>query len=329
MVEPLRVTVIATVLNEAQTIGVWLESFLNQSRQPDEMIIVDGGSTDGTPDLIRRYANQLPLKILVEQGANISRGRNLAIANATHPIIASTDAGTRLHPDWLRELMYLYEQNPSTANVAGFFMADYNPQSPFEVAMSATVLPSLTDINPQTFLPSSRSVAFRKSAWEQVQGYPEWLDYCEDLIFDIRLKALAGGFSFAPNAIAYFKPRPSLKSYWTQYYRYARGDGKADLWRKRHIIRYITYLAIIPLIFLLGIVVHPVLWLLYLAGGIGYLYRPYIRLRKLWGELAPLQKLSAAMWVAVIRVVGDVAKMVGYPVGWWWRWQNHPPAWKP
>ena len=43
-----------------------------------------------------------------------------------------------------------------------------------------------------------------------------------------------------------FVPRESLRSFWTQYYRYARGDGKADLWRKRHAIRYATYFVAFP-----------------------------------------------------------------------------------
>ena len=54
------------------------------------------------------------------------------------------------------------------------------------------------DINPQTFLPSSRSVAFCKTAWEAVGGYPEWLDYSEDLVFDMALKEDVGNFAFAP-----------------------------------------------------------------------------------------------------------------------------------
>ena len=44
-----------------------------------------------------------------------------------------------------------------------------------------------------------------------------------------------------PTAIAHFRPRSSLRAFFKQYYRYSRGDGKADLWRKRHAIRYGAY----------------------------------------------------------------------------------------
>jgi hypothetical protein len=49
-------------------------------------------------------------------------------------------------------------------------------------------------------------------------------------------------------------------------------------------------------------------------------------------ELPPNQRQAlhwayAALLIPVIRVVGDVAKMIGYPVGWRWRLRNHPPQW--
>jgi hypothetical protein len=94
--------------------------------------------------------------------------------------------------------------------VAGFFLPDVH--TPFEIAMGATVLPQLKDIDPAKFLPSSRSVAFTKTAWQAVGGYPEWLDYCEDLIFDFALRDKFGAFAFAPEAIAYFKPRARRSS---------------------------------------------------------------------------------------------------------------------
>jgi hypothetical protein len=171
-------------------------------------------------------------------------------------------------------------------------------------------------------LPSSRSVAFRKVAWEASGGYPEWLDYCEDLIFDFRLRNLYSTFPFVPEAQVHFRPRSDLKAFFKQYYQYARGDGKADLWRKRHAIRYLTYLVAAPLLVVLALFHSPWWWLALLAGAIIYTATPY---RRLWPLLKPYslsQRLQALLLVPIIRVVGDVAKMIGYPVGLAWRWQN-------
>jgi glycosyltransferase involved in cell wall biosynthesis len=313
----MHVSVIATVFNEGKNLRVLLDSLEEQTRSPDEVVVVDGGSTDDTLAILEEYAdgNRLPLRIISARGSNISQGRNVAIGAATGPIIAVTDAGVRLEPDWLEKLAGPIVAGSATA--AGFFRPD--PQTPFEVAMGATVLPAVADVNPDTFLPSSRSVAFLRTAWEAAGGYPEWLDYCEDLVFDLTLRELYGAFPFVPQAVALFRPRGSLKAFAVQYFRYARGDGKADLWRKRHFVRYVTYLVAVPLAVWMGINHSPWYLLLLLLGGAAYTWRPAQRLAALWGNLAAWQRLYALASVPVIRLVGDLAKMVGYPVGVWWR----------
>ncbi len=320
------ISVVATVLNEARSLPRLLDSLSAQIRQPDEVVICDGGSTDGTLALLEAE-DRFPLRLISRPGANISQGRNAAIAAAKGELIAVTDAGVRLSSNWLDALVTPLE-NDQAQVVAGFFRPD--PHTVFEVAMGATVLPEMRDIRPEHFLPSSRSVAFRKAAWVAVGGYPEWLDYCEDLIFDFRLRDCCGPFAFAPEALAYFRPRPSLRAFFVQYYRYARGDGKADLWRKRHAIRYLTYLIATPLIALAGLLRHPGWWALYLIAIPGMLWVPWRRLTGLWDALPSAQKLKAALWVPVIRVTGDVAKMIGYPAGLWWRWRHRDqvPDWR-
>ncbi|MCZ7546856.1 MAG: glycosyltransferase [Anaerolineae bacterium] len=212
------------MLNEGASVRRLLDSLVAQTRPPDAVVIVDGGSRDDTVAVIESYADRLPLRVIVRPGANISQGRNAAVAAVPDGIIASVDAGVRLDPAWLERLVAPFEADPATQVVSGFFLPD--PQTPFEIAMAATVLPRIEEIDPGTFLPSSRSVAYRREAFAAVGGYPEWLDYCEDLIFDLRLRARFGGFAWAPDAVAYFRPRGSLRAFFVQYYRYARGDGK-------------------------------------------------------------------------------------------------------
>lgn len=322
----MKVSVIATVLNEGESIRRLMDSLAAQSRVPDEIVIVDGGSRDNTVEIIQSYSDRMPLRVIVEQGASISRGRNTAIENATGNVIAVTDAGVHLDKQWLRALTKPFDSEPSTTGVAGFFLPDW--QTDFEAAMSATVLPQLEDINPVSFLPSSRSVAFTKAGWQTAGGYPEWLDYCEDLIFDLRFRELVGPFKFAPDAVVHFRPRGSLRSFYRQYFLYARGDGKADLWRKRHIIRYATYFIAAPAIVLAGIFIHPTTLFLLVLGGYAYCRKPFQRLAKVVPDASRSARLRIGLWVPVIRVVGDVAKMAGYPVGLRWRRKNHPPQWR-
>lgn len=335
----LRVSAIATVFNEVASIDALIASLCGQSRPPDEIVIVDGGSQDGTLERLGAWASGTPptpwdrkaafaglppIRCISAPGANISAGRNLAISEAAGPIIAVTDAGVRLVDGWLDELVAPFSEGARV--VAGFFGSD--PRGAFETALGAATLPEAREIDPDNFLPSSRSVAFLKADWQAIGGYPEWLDYCEDLVFDLRLRALAGPARFAPKALALFRPRPDPVAFWKQYYRYARGDGKAGLWPLRHALRYLTYGLAMPALVLLGWRLHPLAWLLLALGLAGMLHRGLGRLSRQWQVLTPGERLGALAWLPAIRAVGDLAKMAGYPVGLAWRLREQPPDWK-
>src|SRR6185436_1394704 len=100
-----RTAVIVTVLDEAGTIEALLESLAAQRCPPDEVVIVDGGSRDGTLARLEAWRERLPLRVLCEPRATIARGRNVAIAATTASTIAVTDAGVRLASDWLANLL--------------------------------------------------------------------------------------------------------------------------------------------------------------------------------------------------------------------------------
>ena len=126
----MQVSVIVTVFNERTSIARLLDSLAAQTRRPDEVVICDGGSSDGTDAFIADYARRHParlpgLRVIVAPGANISRGRNVAIAAARGPLIAATDAGVRLSDTWLERLVEPWTRpGPPPLAVAGMFAAD-------------------------------------------------------------------------------------------------------------------------------------------------------------------------------------------------------------
>lgn len=319
-----QVSLAATVLNEGEAIDRLLDSIVAQTRLPDEVIIVDGGSRDDTVSRIaarRDGGFPVPLHLLELPGANISRGRNVAIAAARCDIIAVTDAGVHLEDTWLERLIAPFVAADPPDIVSGFFVPDpaaFRPDAPlFPAALAATTLPAVADIDADTFLPSSRSVAFRRNAWEAAAGYPEWLDYCEDLVFDLTLCGLGRRFVFAPEARVHFAPRPTPRAFYWQYFRYARGDGKADLWRRRHAIRYGTYLGLLA-----GLIVarrRPAAVVPLALGAAAYCRRPARRLLALTGEWPARRRMGGLALIPSVRLLGDLAKMAGYPAGVWWR----------
>ena len=99
----MKISLIVTVLNEARSLPALLDSIAAQTRQPDEVVVCDGGSTDATLDVLRAET-RFPVRVIERPGSNISQGRNAAIEAATGDVIASTDAGVRLDSRWLEKL---------------------------------------------------------------------------------------------------------------------------------------------------------------------------------------------------------------------------------
>jgi len=167
-------------------------------------------------------------------------------------------------------------------------------------------------------------VAYRRAVWEAVGGYPEWLDFSEDVVFDLAVRQRYGPFVFVPGALVNFRPRGSLRALAKQYYQYARGDGKANLFPRLHAIRYFTYLVLAPLLVYAAVTVSPWLWLVGFLAGLAYLRLPLRRLLPRLTALSPLDRLRALAYAPLIRLVGDAAKMLGYPAGVAWRRSHRP-----
>lgn len=254
-----RVSLICTLKNEFSSIGDFLNSVLSQSRLPDELILVDGGSTDGTIDVIRSYTIKnivFPIKLIVCEGINIAQGRNVAIENASYGIIASTDLGCILDKDWLKNLVRPFEENSEVDVVSGWYEPD--ARTTIEKISADVIYPKLNAVmkDQQKFLPSSRSVAYKKACWESVGGYPVWLYTAEDTLYDMNLKKAGYKFVFAPTAVVYWRVRPNLKSIFKQHFLYAKGDAQAGIKTKYHVV--LISGALITIVLLIGSFYHNI-----------------------------------------------------------------------
>jgi glycosyltransferase involved in cell wall biosynthesis len=298
-----KVSLISTVKDAAAHVEEFLGSVAVQTRAPDEVVIVDGGSTDGTVDVLRRAPG---VTVIEERGANIARGRNLAIAAAAHDALAVTDADCVLEPDWLERLL---EPLDAGADVA---MGFYAPRTDgfLQDCMAAVNLPSSVDeIDPARFMPSARSIAFRRSAIESVGGYPEWLDIGEDMWVNHRWRELGLDLRFVPGAVVHWRLRPGLRSTWIQYFRYARGDARARMYPERHALRFCVYGS------MAAALTSRRAWpkLAAAAGAAAYARAPMRRARRRFIDRR--ERAFAAMVVPALMGWIDTAKMAGYAVG--------------
>ncbi len=227
MLSTAKISVIATVRNERDGIREFVDSLLAQSLAPDEVIIVDGASTDGTLEILREYERAGRIQV-ISQPCNIAEGRNLGVNAARNELIAATDAGCRADPDWLEHIARAFASSDRPDVVAANYAFD--TRSDFELAsVLATDPPDRESTEKAKYYPSSRSIGFRKTAWAAAKGYPEWLYAAEDTLFNIRLRQLGLTFVFARDAIVRWRPRATWKALFKQHFNYGRGNGRIGL----------------------------------------------------------------------------------------------------
>ena len=281
-------SVVITVRNEEDSISSLIDSLINQTTLPKEIIVVDGGSSDRTTHLIdeKSQHSPLPIRLYHRPGLNRSQGRNYGIEQAESNYFAVTDAGCEVDSHWLQELTTGFVGNVEV--VAGFYLPIVN--RPIQRLFAAYVATSPEDLNEATFLPSSRSLAFTKTAWEKAGRYPEQLMTCEDLVFAARLKKL-DMMVVRRHALVYWRQADGVKEFFRQIKGYAYGD--VDAGYRPHVnkvisiwVRYVLFLVFPPLFFI-------------------YLLYPFI---KHWREVKNNQEGLALPWV---QVIADWAVMVG------------------
>jgi glycosyltransferase involved in cell wall biosynthesis len=302
------VALVVTVRDEASSIFDLLAAIDGQTLAPNEVVIVDGGSSDGTVSELERWARSRPtVTIATAPGASIPAGRNIAISKTTESIVAVTDAGCIPDRDWLYHLVAALD-DPAVEVAMGYYRAA--PRSRFERLVDCLNLPDAGEVDPEKFMPSSRSVAFRRYVWEQVGGYPEWLPVGEDQWFDHRIVEAGYRRRFVPEAIVRWRLRPDLRSFVRQYYRYAWGDGASGMYPRRHALRFGTYSAAV-----VSVVVarrHPRLLAAPAIAGLAWLRPSYARAAR---RLPASERLTALPGIPALTAVMDVAKMVGWLAG--------------
>lgn len=313
----MKVSVCITVFNEEGSVGRLLDSLLRQTKKPDEIVIVDGGSSDNTVGVIKKYQKKNEnIKLIVEPGST-AEGRNASIKNARHKIIATTDAGCIAKEDWLEKLTGPFKDE-SVGLAAGFY--DMKAKNSMQEAMNLFHGVHPVRFDKDSFLPSTRSVAFKKSVWEDIGGFDEGLEKAgEDTLFFYEIVKRNVKFARVKEARVEWEETAdfSLKDSARKFFQYAKGDAQAGIWwhpTKRlasHNIKiasiYLRYF--VGLILLMLSIKMPVL--LYLLGLLVILYL----LWAFYKVYSVIKDWKAGVWGILIQFIADLAVMSGFLAG--------------
>lgn len=298
----MKTSFVATVLNEESTIDTFIRSILHQSKKADEIIIVDGGSNDKTRGKLKAHKKVT----LLSKNGNRSKGRNFGITHAKGDIILVSDAGCTLEKDWIKTITAPFHDG-SIDVVSGYYRPITNSIFEKSLATYTCVMPDKVD--PNNFLPSSRSVAFRKTAWEKVGGYPEYLNTCEDLVFVSNMKRNGFKFVFSKSAIVYWPQRKNITEAFQQFYTYAKGDGMARYFRRSTPFLFLRYIFAFFVLYQ-AIRTGSMLWWL----AVGYFGLAYVvwAIRK---NYRYVKDRKAFFYLPLLQLTSDIAVLFGTTIG--------------
>lgn len=313
----MNVSVVATVLNEKKTIAKLLDSLLVQTKKANEIVVVDGSSNDKTVEIINRY-HKIDARIMVFiKPCSIAEGRNFGIKKAKFPIIAQIDAGCVAKDDWLEKLTEPF-QRKAVGVVAGFYIMTGDS------ALQRAVKPFLGTppewFKPETFLPSARSMAFRKSIWKKIGGFCEKLEKTsEDTLFNYNIIKRGIKIIRAKDALVYWEMPKAFSEIMSKFYNYARGDAKSRIWWhplqeiSTHNIKIMGIFAryAVAFLFLLFSIHLPELLYILILGFFIYIGWSIIKMRDI------IKEVKVRLWLPVIQVASDVAIMAGFLSGLW------------
>lgn len=312
------VSVILTVKNDAAGCADTLESLTRQSRLPDEVVVVDGGSTDQTCATVQSFGQRLPgLRLIQAPGLNIAQGRERATREGAGEIIASIDAGCRACQDWLEQLVAPFEHDSKIEVVAGTYEMDH--QTLFEEVVGlATMRGQLCPVDPQKFNPSGRSMAYTKEVWSRAGGWPTWLRFSEDTLFDQRLRRVATGWHFASGAVVFWRPRTNFRKLARQFYCYGTGRGHTQigaadfLYNLRNLLLFLLSMSCS----LISSWVIPIAVSLFAYFYVWTFNQKAAAIARRTGSVQAYPLTLAVMWVVML------SNLAGYLRGSWQRWRD-------
>jgi|SRR5581483_1334033 len=293
----MNISICITVLNEEHSIKKLLDSLLNQTVKAKEIVIVDAGSSDNTVKIIKTYPN---IKLIISKNASIAKGRNLAVLRSKNDIIAMTDAGCVAKKDWLEKITDPFLDKGVDA-VAGFYLM--TGKSDFQKSLKPYlgVLPK--NFNKHTFLPSARSIAFRKSVWEKLGGFNERFERAgEDHEFALKIKNLNLNIAVTKKAIVYWEMPDNLIQAIKKFYLYSKGDAQSPDLLMSHNIHTLT-------IFVRYFVFAFSIFLSFINSYFIFAFLTLIFVYFLWSYL------KAGLWGIIIQISSDVAIMLGFIYG--------------
>jgi len=215
-----------------------IRSLLEQTRPPDEILIVDDGSKSGTAEIAARF----PVKFVRhKRNKGLAAARNTAFCNASHELVGAIDADVYPEKAWLEHLLVHFD-DPRVVGAGGRLIEAYRDTP----ADAWRALHLCQDLGQEKIVIEGDShkilggfgTILRKSTVQELGGYNEsYRTNFEDVDLNERLVRAGHRLIFEPRAVAYHQRRDTIPSVirtawnWEFYFHYFNG-GYNNIWLK-------------------------------------------------------------------------------------------------
>jgi glycosyltransferase involved in cell wall biosynthesis len=181
-----RISIITPSFNQAQYIEETIQSVLSQDYPNIEYVVIDGGSTDGSEEIIRRYAPQLAYWIS-EPDRGQSHAINKGFTHCTGDLVAWLNSDDVYLPGALRAVGEAYAANPERI-IAGAVINHWEESGREKVILQQLEISRMLRFWSKEWSWHQPGIFFPRSALTKVGSLEESLHYCMD--YDLVLRVL-------------------------------------------------------------------------------------------------------------------------------------------
>ena len=249
-------SVVVLTKNSERTIERCLKGLMESSIKPRTIIIVDGGSTDRTLDIVRKYSSVLNIKVLQDRGGGLAIARDIGWRSTNTKYVAMIDSDVVVNRDFFNRAIELLEKD-STLGAIGAKLKPICEEkgilSKFQEKNLAIHLHWNEPPYPST-VPAVHTACtvFRRKAIEEAGGFDPYFRLAKE-DSDISFKLRKRGYKLS--YIDLFSLHMETgKRFWSINFRYGRSypyisrkhPDESKLWTKKNVILTISFF-IIPL----------------------------------------------------------------------------------
>jgi glycosyltransferase involved in cell wall biosynthesis len=215
----MRISVIIITRNTELFMTDCLDSLVNQSRRPDEILVVDAESTDKTQKIVKRFSKKFDFIKLHVKALHKGESRNYGALKSTGDIVAFVDADVICNALWVEELLKAFG-NPGTDAVAG-----KEVRLGYHGFTSLKRVPLIHKGSDVTY--PRVNIAYKRGVFMAVKGFDPWFKEAEDVDMNFRVVDADYNLVYWKKAIVYHRVRDTIGGFLKQAFWY--GFGRKEL----------------------------------------------------------------------------------------------------